>query len=167
MLSHKPLFLGVLLIGAQCLGSLVHARTLTLTGTVTHVSDGDTLWVQTAQHGKPRKVRLLGLDAPESCQAWGPQASAALAALVLRRTVQLESRAHDSYDRTLATVSVGGQDVGRWLVAQGHAWSYSYRRKAGPYAAEQAQAQMSRSGLWGQAALEPRLFRKQHGACPH
>lgn len=47
-------------------------------GVVTHVSDGDTVWVEPTQGGEAQKIRLLGIDAPEICQAWGPQARDAL-----------------------------------------------------------------------------------------
>lgn len=143
------------------------AQARTYTGVVTHVTDGDTLWVRTSARGTPTKVRIQGMDAPESCQAWGPQASAALQARVLHQSVQLQSKARDDYGRLLARVNLGGEDVGRWMVANGHAWSYHYRHYAGPYAAEQAQAQAARRGLWAASATEPRVFRKQHGTCPH
>ncbi len=139
-----------------------------LSGVVTHVTDGDTLWVRTSAHGQPRKVRMQGMDAPESCQAWGPQATAALAGRALHQTVQLihkGGRAKDEYGRLLARVTLGGQDLGQWMVQNGHAWSYHYRRDLGPYAAEQQQAQSARRGLWASAAVEPRVFRKQHGSC--
>ncbi|HSW20716.1 MAG TPA: hypothetical protein VLJ86_26060, partial [Ramlibacter sp.] len=42
--------------------------------TVTHVTDGDTVWVRPASGGAPIAVRLQGLDAPEICQAHGLQA---------------------------------------------------------------------------------------------
>ncbi|MDP3310892.1 MAG: thermonuclease family protein, partial [Polaromonas sp.] len=48
-------------------------------GTVTRVSDGDTLWVRPAAGGKPLKVRIDGIDAPEICQAGGRAARKALA----------------------------------------------------------------------------------------
>ena len=140
-----------------------------LSGVVTHVTDGDTLWVRTSARGEPRKVRMQGIDAPESCQAWGPQASQALKARALGQTVQLShkgGRAKDDYGRLLARVNMGAEDLGQWMVANGHAWSYHYRRDAGPYAAEQNQAQASRRGLWGAGnVVEPRVFRKQHGSC--
>jgi hypothetical protein len=41
-------------------------------GVVTHVRDGDTVWIQSIHGGQTHKVRLQGLDAPEICQAWGP-----------------------------------------------------------------------------------------------
>lgn len=136
-------------------------------GVVTHVTDGDTFWVRTSTHGEPRKVRFQGIDAPESCQAWGSQATAALTQRVQFKTVQLNTRARDDYGRMLATVTLNGDDVGRWMVVNGHAWSYHYRRNLGPYATEETQARATGRGLWSQAAVEPREFRKQHGACPH
>ena len=137
------------------------------TGVVTHVTDGDTLWVRTSTHGKPRKVRFQGIDAPESCQNWGTQATAALTQRVQFKTVQLNTRARDDYGRMVATVTLDGDDVGRWMVANGHAWSYHYRRNPGPYAAEESRARAAGHGLWSQPAIEPREFRKQHGACQH
>ena len=135
-------------------------------GTVTHVSDGDSLWVRPAAGGPPRPVRVQGIDAPEICQAYGPQARAALAAQVLHRQVRVASRARDTYQRTLAQVSVGRLDLGRWMVSRGHAWSYRFHRNPGPYARQEAQARSARLGLWsGPAPLPPRDFRKRHGSC--
>ncbi len=142
-----------------------HAKTLQ--GVVTHVSDGDTLWLEVDKNKKPIKVRLQGIDAPEICQAGGMQARDALRKRLLRQTVSLNTRAKDDYQRTLGRMQHQGQDVGQWLVSQGHAWSYHYRRNPGPYASEQAQAKHNRIGLWAQsaAAVEPRQFRKSHGSC--
>lgn len=138
----------------------------TLQGIVTHVSDGDTLWIEVDPHAKPIKVRLQGIDAPEICQAWGSQARDALKARLLRQAVSLKTRAKDDYKRTLGRVAFRGEDVGQWLVSNGHAWSYHHRRDPGPYAAEEKQARKARLGLWGLAAAqEPRQFRKANGAC--
>ena len=138
----------------------------TQSGVVTHVVDGDTVWVQTAGSGKPLKVRLQGIDAPEICQAGGVQAQDALKRQVLGQSVTLTSRAHDDYGRTVGTLHFQGQDVSRWLVANGHAWVYSYRHKKAPYADEFAQAQAARRGIFNDAqAEEPRVFRKRNGSC--
>ena len=135
-------------------------------GVVTHVSDGDTLWVQPLRGGKVQKVRLLGIDAPEICQAWGPQARAALHAALQGQVVEVHGRAHDNYGRLLAQLSRQGQDVGAWMVEQGHAWSYSFKRHAGAYDAQQAMAQNQRLGLFADAqAVQPRWFRKRFGSC--
>lgn len=138
----------------------------TFEGRVTHVTDGDSLWVRPSEGGAAVQVRLHGIDAPEICQAFGVQARAALASRLLRRKVEVDVRAHDAYERSLARVSLQGQDVGSWLVAGGWAWSSGFRHRAGPYAQEQGTARGDRRGLWaGDSPLEPRIFRKQHGSC--
>ncbi len=135
-----------------------------LHGVVNHVTDGDTLWVRPAS-GPPVQVRIHGLDAPELCQPFGPQARDALAARVLDRTVRVATRARDRYQRSVGTVNLEGQDVGAWLVGRGLAWSARYRGRAGPYAREEAQARQARLGLWAAGAVEPRAFRRRHGSC--
>lgn len=135
-------------------------------GTVTHVTDGDTVWVRPQQGGAPRVVRIDGIDAPELCQPYGNTARAALVAQVLGQPVQVRVRRHDDYGRALARVSLRGQDVGGWLVSQGHAWSYRYRHQTGPYARQEAQARAQKLGLFRQGQTElPREFRRRHGPC--
>ena len=133
---------------------------------VSHVTDGDTLWVRPAGGGRPVKLRLAGIDAPEICQAGGRAARAALAGRVARRTVVVATHGQDDYGRAVATVHLDGQDVAGWMVARGHAWSYQHGKEGGPYLDLQAQARSARRGLFADPrALPPRLFRKQHGTC--
>lgn len=153
-----------LLLGLVC--SMQLAWATTWTGKVSHVSDGDTLWVRPQRTGAPRAVRIDGIDAPELCQAHGERARAALAARVLGQQVQVRVRGTDDYGRALARISLQGQDIGAWLVAHGHAWSYRHRGHAGPYAAEEKQARQRRLGLFAASRPEnPRDFRKRHGPC--
>ncbi len=144
-------------------------------GTVTHVTDGDTLWVRPATGGKPVRIRIDGVDAPEICQTYGMAARKALSARLAKHAVTVQPSSRDSFGRLLARVTVtaktspkvkGSADVGEWLVREGHAWSYRYRRDSGPYAKQQATARAARKGLFATARpQEPRDFRKQHGAC--
>lgn len=148
--------------------SLTHfsVQAQTFQGIVTHVSDGDTLWVAVDPKSKPIKVRLQGIDAPEICQAWGIEARDALNARLLRQSVSLNTRAKDDYDRVLGRLTFRGDDVGAWLVKNGHAWSYHHRRNPGPYAKEEAAARGARLGLWARSGvLEPRQFRRVNGSC--
>lgn len=140
-------------------------------GWVTRVSDGDTLWVapqrEDGRRGRPVKLRLVGLDAPERCQAHGEAARAALAGWVLKQRVQVDRGARDVYGRPLVTLRLAGEDLGARLVRQGHAWSARYRDDPGPYAREEAAARAARRGLFADPAAErPRDFRKRHGPCP-
>jgi micrococcal nuclease len=147
------------------------AQARQLEATVTRVVDGDTVWLQAgvdAKGKKPRpfKMRLQGIDAPERCQAWGTQATAALSGRVLNQRVQVQTRSKDDYDRTLGNIRLQGEDVSAWMVSQGHAWSYRYRRSNGPYAEQELVAKAAKRGLFADAtAQEPRWFRKAHGAC--
>lgn len=135
-------------------------------GTVTRISDGDTLWVRPADGGKPVKVRIDDIDAPEICQAGGRAARKALSARVLGRRLDVLTRGQDDYGRTIATLELDGEDVAGWMVSQGHAWAYGFGRDGGPYAARQAVAQAAARGLFAdRTAQEPRLFRRQHGPC--
>lgn len=135
-------------------------------GVVTHVSDGDTLFVRPASGGQPVKIRIDGMDAPEICQSYGRASRKALQNRVMGQQVKVDTRRHDNYGRVLARISLQQADVGEWMVRQGHAWSYRFRRDAGPYAVEEAQAKTAQRGLFADAlALPPREFRKRHGPC--
>jgi len=156
-------------VGASLLLAVCMSATAAdFAGVVTHVTDGDTLWVRPASGGAPRKIRIEGIDAPEICQAFGPAAREALAARVLRRQVNVRSHASDTYHRALAHVSLGEDDLGSWMVGRGYAWSYRFHNDPGPYAQQQARAKTAGLGLWRDGSpISPREFRKQHGSCPH
>ena len=153
----------------------VHGRpspnSSSIDGVVTKVSDGDTLWVRPSDcddsgECKPVKVRMHGVDAPERCQAWGHQSSEALRNRLLQQNVEVSTSSRDMYGRALGKVRHKGEDVGAWMVLQGHAWSYRYQKSLGPYVQEEQQARQARRGLFADpAATEPRSFRKAHGAC--
>jgi len=151
-------------LAASLLALPLHAATFQ--GIVTHVTDGDSLWVRPLGGGAPRELRLRDIDAPEICQAFGEQSRNALAARVLHRQVTVRSRTRDNYQRTLAQVGLGGEDVAAWMVGRGYAWSYRYRGRSGPLQAQEEQARHARLGLWASGRpIEPRVFRKQHGRC--
>ena len=153
-----------LLLLACCGAAAVQAAVFR--GTVTHVTDGDTLWVRPATGGAPVEIRLLDLDAPEGCQRFGAESRQALAGRVLNETVRVRTRGRDGYDRALGRVELRQQDVGGWMVRQGYAWSTNSRDKPGPYAKQEQQARALRAGLWATpGALEPRSFRKRFGRC--
>ncbi len=135
------------------------------TGVVTRVVDGDSVWV-TPAGGKPVAVRLAGIDAPELCQPWGPEARDALRDRVLGHEVTLQPRGHDSYGRLLATLLLDGSVVNGQQVEDGNAWSQRYQWDRGPYVKEERVAQALGRGLFAQGgAVRPRDFRQRHGPC--
>jgi len=164
-MARLPALLAALLLAA--LPCVAHpALPRGFDGVVTHVTDGDTLWVRPSWGAAPLQLRLHGIDAPEACQPWGAQARRALVQRLLHQPVRVQVRGRDDYERTLARVSWLNQDIGGWLVFNGLAWSHRYRRAAGPYDDLQAQARAARRGLWADLhAVEPRTFRRRHGPC--
>lgn len=148
------------------LGPLLAAALQVETAIVSYVADGDTVYVRQPGQDLPQAVRLLGIDAPEICQEGGAWSRQALQSLLLGQSVTLARQGRDSFGRELAIVYWQGQDVGRWMVQQGLAWSYRFGRDAGPYATEESAARASRLGLFARPdPLPPHRFRRRHGSC--
>jgi len=118
-----------------------------LVGTVLGVTDGDTIKVQLSSG--PIAVRMYSIDAPEKDQPWGTEARAALASRLNRRQVDLEVETQDRYDRLVATVFLGGENINAWMVSEGNAWAYRDYVKEASYCYSEADARSRRLGLWG------------------
>ncbi len=132
----------------------------------THVSDGDTLWVREDKTQSKRKLRLLGIDAPELCQAGGVASREALRQEVQGRRLRVIVHFQDKYGRDLAHVDAEGHDVSARMVRQGQAWASRWHGQASDYAGLEAQAQVKRLGIFAQSHPEvPRDFRQRHGSC--
>lgn len=157
--------LGVFLFCWSGLGLAAPAHKASWSGQVTHVTDGDTLWVQPRNGGAVRKIRVDGIDAPEICQVHGEAARVALIKRVRGQPVQVTGRRQDDYGRLLARIHVQGEDVGGWMVLAGHAWSYRSLRNGGPYVAQEMLAREQGRGLWQGRAMSPKTFRRRHGSC--
>ena len=143
------------------------AKPVVLSGTVSRIVDGDTLWLKTEGDGEaPVVVRLEGIDAPESCQVGGAEATAALNALALGRSVTVRLVARDEHGRVVGKVFDGEKDIGDRMVRDGMAWSSRFQYDRGPYVAEERMALALKRGLHAAAdAIQPRDFRQRHGPC--
>ena len=119
----------------------------TFIGKVTKVTDGDTINVVTTDN-KSFKIRLEGIDAPESGQSLGDKSKGALSAKVLGKQVNVTWSKLDIYQRLLAHITVGGQWVNKEMVAEGWAWHYVQYSKDQQLAAAQITARSTRKGLW-------------------
>lgn len=138
-----------------------------LTGQVSRIVDGDTLWLKTAADAEPVVIRIEGIDAPESCQPGGPEATQALSKLALNRNVTVRIVARDDYARIVGKVFDGTVDIGDRMVRDGHAWSARFKYDRGPYVSEERMAQSLKRGLHGEpGAVMPRDFRQRNGECP-
>ena len=148
------------------LAAAPHLHAATWRGVVTHVTDGDSVWVRPAPDETPVEIRLLDLDAPEGCQNFGAESKKALRQRLLHERVKVRTGGVDNYQRQLARLEHRGEDVGGWLVREGYAWSMTFKGQPGPYAKQEAQARADKRGLWAlPGALEPRSFRKMFGRC--
>jgi endonuclease YncB( thermonuclease family) len=126
------------------------------------IIDGDTLEI----HGT--RIRLWGIDAPESSQLCrgddslqyrcGAKAANDLDAFIAGRPVNCLPISLDRYGRTVATCSVGGADLGDWLVRNGLAldWPQYSKRK---YDDVQREAEQAGRGMWAGSYVEPWLYR--------
>lgn len=139
---------------AQPTGVVGLSATLqTLEGRVVGVADGDTITVLSVGNRQTR-VRLQGIDAPESEQAFGQVSKRNLSELVFKRQVVVEYEKTDRYGRTLGKVLADGRDVNLLQVKAGLAWHYKYYQdEQSPadrrlYADAETEARDARRGLW-------------------
>lgn len=117
------------------------------TGRVVGVSDGDTIEVMRA--GRAVRVRLQGVDCPESRQAYGTRAKQFTSELVFGKTVAVQVHGTDQYGRILGEVILpDGRSLNRDLVRNGYAWWY--RRYSDDPVLQQLEeeARRERRGLW-------------------
>lgn len=117
------------------------------TGRVVGVSDGDTIEVMRA--GRAVRVRLQGVDCPESHQAYGTRAKQFTSELAFGKTVAVQVHGTDQYGRILGEVILpDGRSLNRELVRNGYAWWY--RRYSDDAVLQQLEeeARRERRGLW-------------------
>ena len=96
------------------------------------------------------------MDAPEKNQPWGPEARAALARRVDQQVVALDVKEQDRYDRLVAVVLLGDENINGWMVQQGHAWAYRQYLSDPSYCAWEGTARAARRGVWGLPAASQR-----------
>ena len=93
------------------------------TGRVVGIVDGDT--ITALRHGCDQvKIRLYGIDAPESGQPFGKASKRYLSSMVLGQSVEVEVMDTDRYGRTVARIFADGDDVNAAQLRSGHAWLY-------------------------------------------
>ncbi|MGV7963840.1 thermonuclease family protein [Photorhabdus tasmaniensis] len=116
---------------------------------VVKVIDGDTLTVLFDQNTNI-KIRLYGIDAPESKQAFGQKAKQALSTAVAAKTITVVDHGTDIYGRMLGTIWLDGYDINASMVDSGYAWVYRYESNAivPNYLKFESSAQKSAKGLW-------------------
>lgn len=121
-----------------------------ITGRVIHVADGDTITVRDASNRK-HKIRLYGIDCPESGQEFGKEAARFTTRLASGKMARVTQYDRDRYGRVVGVVLVDGVNVNQSLIENGYAWKYGRYCKE-PFCQDwrrlEERAKGARVGLW-------------------
>ena len=141
--------------GSASMGTKKPARVgQTWTGRVVVVADGDTLEVM--RDGRAVRVRLAGIDAPETGQPWSRRARSRLAELVFHRDVAVSVLDVDRYGRDVVDVKTSdGRRVNDVLVAEGLAWFYRAYSDDRELERLETEARSMRRGVWSDGSPTP------------
>jgi len=138
-----------------------------LPGRVVAIADGDTITLLDSANTQHR-IRLEGIDAPESHQAFGEQSRLSLSEMIFGKDVSVSYQKVDQYGRLVGKISLDGKDINLEQVKAGMAWHYKfYEDEQTPedrelYARAEAEARAARRGLWQDPnPTEPYQFRKE------
>lgn len=131
------------------------------------VIDGDTVEIKYNDGRQSDRIRLVGIDAPESSQEYGLQSKTALQSCVDNGNVNIRYQEKDKYGRLLGIVMAGETDCNYVQVQKGAAWHYKQYSKGQPkgsaqtYAMAENDARSANMGLWAASQpQEPWLYRR-------
>lgn len=150
--NRRPAALALVLLVLLC-----RAQAAEMISGLPRIVDGDTIAVHDV------KIRLEGIDAPETDQVCLDQHSATwtcgiaarnrLAGHVGGRPVDCAPSGQDVYGRTLAVCRMAGEDLNAWMVREG--WALAFVRYSNTYVADEATAREAQRGLWSGAFIAP------------
>ena len=115
-------------------------------GEVVSVTDGDT--VRVMRDRTPVRVRLDGIDAPETRQPFFQRAKQFTSSFVFGKVARVEVRDVDQYGRLVARVYVDELDLSLALVEQGLAWHFTRYSDDQTLAEAERDARAAGLGLW-------------------
>ncbi|MBV9210354.1 MAG: thermonuclease family protein [Acidobacteria bacterium] len=137
---------------------------------VVGIADGDTLIISNTAN-QHLLIRLQGIDAPETGQAFSRESLENLTNLVSGKSVTVEFDPHgkpDSEGRVVAKVMLEGLDIALEQIKNGFAWyCKDYKKEQSEsdrytYAEAEKEARDATRGLWKEAAPQPPWkYRKQ------
>ena len=127
----------------------------TFLGEVVGVHDGDSITV--LARGIKEKIRLMGIDCPETDQPFGEAATLATTRLALHQTVTVTNRGRDRYHRLLGEIVLSDQRIlNHELVREGACWWYHvYAPHNTTLQALETDARTLKRGLWADPAPTP------------
>ena len=150
---------------ALLLSLQLFAHAEVIVGRVVGVSDGDTITVLDVDKTE-HKVRLMGIDAPESKQDFGAASKQALSNYIYQKEVTVDYKKLDKYKRIVGKVILDKQDICLLMIELGMAWHYKdYEKEQSKtdrdlYRQAEIKAQKEKIGLWQSAHnVKPSDFR--------
>jgi micrococcal nuclease len=125
---------------------------------VADVYDGDTFRMSSG-----KKVRIVGIDTPETGERFHDEAKDYLARLIINKEVTLKPLAagKDRYQRTLAQVFVDTMDIGLTMIREGYAQLYLFSDDnflKERYLPVLKAAISQKKGLWGVQPPKPEAY---------
>jgi endonuclease YncB( thermonuclease family) len=149
-------FLPILFLNQACAEN-------TISGKVVSVTDGDTITVLDSSNSQ-HKIRIYGIDCPESHQDFGQKAKQFTSDLVFGKTVEAKVMDTDRYGRTVGIVNIGSKSLNAELIINGMAWFYGQYCKisfCSQWNQYQEEAMSRKIGLWSiQNPIPPWEFRR-------
>lgn len=108
------------------------------------------------------KIRLEGIDAPESKQAFGTRSRQALGEKVAEKEALVVWEEKDHYGRILGDIYLDGRHINREMVEDGMAWHFKRYNQSKELADAETAARKAGRGLWKDLQpIPPWEFRKQ------
>ncbi|RLM91666.1 hypothetical protein C2845_PM08G04460 [Panicum miliaceum] len=97
---------------------------------------------------KKYRIRLRGVDAPESLMPYGKEAKEELVRLVQVKSLKISIYDSDRYGRLVGDVDCNGVSVQEHMLKKGLAWHYTAYDHRMELSKWENQARVSRTGLW-------------------
>lgn len=153
--------LSILLFANTTVSNVLPAYSINLieNGTVIRVVDGDTIEVY--QDNQIKKVRLIGVNTPETVdprkdvQCYGLEASLYLKKEIEGKKVTLESdptqQNKDTYGRDLRYVILNGENINKKIIENGYGFEYTYKvpyKFQEEFKIAEENARSDQKGLW-------------------
>ena len=139
-----------------CTGGASDSRCGPATGVVVNIVDGDTVDLASGE-----RIRYLMIDTPElsSADCYAQEATELNSQLVLDREVRLEYdvECEDRYDRLLAYVHVGDNEINTIMVERGYACLLHIppngEDRRDEFSGLESLAKSEERGMWGQCEV--------------
>ena len=170
----KPCLTVLIIFILQFFVTVALSSAKTLQGKVVKIADGDTLTILDVRGFKYR-IRLQGIDAPETDQPYGKESSKNLKWLVYGQEINVEYSKYDGYGRIIGKVLIDPKgdmfcltvdcvrkmDVGLEQIRAGTAWHYKryqreqYEEDRKLYSIAERRAKKKQLGLWNHKKPTP------------